>query len=300
MPTARGDAAGPEENRATKANRSSSRPLARLCERRRRVHHRRQRDDAAQRQGLHSQNRRPLRSSCTAPSMRRPPRSLNSYSTCRPVRRLRKDRCEYRQFFNREPIARVSEEHVRGRAHRNGGLYRCRARYRHDSVGTNYTSTSMLPDEADPAADQRQAVVARARSTLWMTGGTAGPVGTAWAWYTLSPNWASLWPRPIASRSAYDTAELRKIAILMTDGEYNTEYDVTARRQDRLARRGPRPTATRRAGEGPVQGHEEGGGHRHLHGRLRRRQQRQRQADVLHECATDADASSTMPTTARS
>ena len=63
-------------------------------------------------------------------------------------------------------------------------------------------------------------------------GNTAGHLGTAWAWYMLSPNFASLWPD--ASRpGSYDlthqtTAQgkiaLRKIAILMTDGEYNTQY----------------------------------------------------------------------------
>ena len=55
-------------------------------------------------------------------------------------------------------------------------------------------------------------------------GGTAGHLGTAWAWYTLSPNWSTLWPG--SAPKAYGTSELRKIAILMTDGEYNTEYDT--------------------------------------------------------------------------
>ncbi len=55
-------------------------------------------------------------------------------------------------------------------------------------------------------------------------GGTAGQVGTAWAWYTLSPNWKSLWASA-SQPAAYRSANLRKIAILMTDGEYNTEYD---------------------------------------------------------------------------
>ena len=59
---------------------------------------------------------------------------------------------------------------------------------------------------------------------LSASGGTAGHLGTAWAWYTLSPNWDSLWPAK--SRPApYGTGSLRKIAILMTDGEYNTQYD---------------------------------------------------------------------------
>jgi uncharacterized protein YegL len=59
---------------------------------------------------------------------------------------------------------------------------------------------------------------------LSAAGGTAGHLGTAWSWYTLSPDWASLWSaqsRPVA----YDTPNYKKIAILMTDGEYNRQYD---------------------------------------------------------------------------
>jgi Flp pilus assembly protein TadG len=59
---------------------------------------------------------------------------------------------------------------------------------------------------------------------LSASGGTAGHLGTAWSWYTLSPNWNTLWPAK--SRAAdYGTPHLQKIAILMTDGEYNTQYD---------------------------------------------------------------------------
>lgn len=52
---------------------------------------------------------------------------------------------------------------------------------------------------------------------------TAGHLGTAWAWYTLSPNWNSLWDESAAA-SAYDDDTV-KIAILMTDGDYNEPYD---------------------------------------------------------------------------
>jgi hypothetical protein len=58
---------------------------------------------------------------------------------------------------------------------------------------------------------------------LTLAGSTAGQLGTAWAWYTLSPNWAYLWP--LASQPvAYFTDRTQKIAILMTDGEYNTAH----------------------------------------------------------------------------
>jgi Flp pilus assembly protein TadG len=55
-------------------------------------------------------------------------------------------------------------------------------------------------------------------------GGTAGQVGTAWAWYALSPNWNATLSG--SGASAYGTSDTRKIAILMTDGEYNTQYDA--------------------------------------------------------------------------
>ena len=71
---------------------------------------------------------------------------------------------------------------------------------------------------------------------LQTAGSTAGHIGTQWAWYMLSPNWKSLW-QTANQPAAYDTAynvntktgditkvTLRKIAILMTDGDYNTEY----------------------------------------------------------------------------
>lgn len=57
-------------------------------------------------------------------------------------------------------------------------------------------------------------------------GGTAGHLGTAWAWYTLSPNW-TIWGDSSANPAPYPAASdksLRKIAILMTDGDYNNDF----------------------------------------------------------------------------
>lgn len=54
-------------------------------------------------------------------------------------------------------------------------------------------------------------------------GSTAGHLGIAWAWYMLSPNFGYLWPS--ANRpAAYGTSGLQKIAIFMTDGDFNTPY----------------------------------------------------------------------------
>ncbi len=59
---------------------------------------------------------------------------------------------------------------------------------------------------------------------LQTEGSTAGHIGSAWAWYMLSPKWGSLWDDSSSRPAAYGTDNLKKIAILMTDGEYNTTY----------------------------------------------------------------------------
>ncbi len=53
------------------------------------------------------------------------------------------------------------------------------------------------------------------------SGPTAGHLGTAFAWYMLSPNWKNVWPAE-SEPTPYGTPKVKKIAILMTDGEYNT------------------------------------------------------------------------------
>jgi Flp pilus assembly protein TadG len=53
-------------------------------------------------------------------------------------------------------------------------------------------------------------------------GSTAGQIGIAWAWYMLSPNFASVWDKEEENKpESYEASELAKIAILMTDGEFN-------------------------------------------------------------------------------
>lgn len=64
------------------------------------------------------------------------------------------------------------------------------------------------------------------------SGNTAGHLGTAWAWYLLSPNWAGVFPegsKPMPYSMLADVGEkgqplLTKYAVLMTDGEFNYQY----------------------------------------------------------------------------
>ena len=58
---------------------------------------------------------------------------------------------------------------------------------------------------------------------LAASGWTAGHLGTAWAWYLLSPNWSAYLGSEVAQ---YDDLETKKVAILMTDGQFNTQYDA--------------------------------------------------------------------------
>ena len=61
-------------------------------------------------------------------------------------------------------------------------------------------------------------------------GSTAGALGTAWAWYLLSPTWTGIWlgdsmPAPysdITTLGPKGQPKLQKVAVLMTDGIYNT------------------------------------------------------------------------------
>lgn len=53
-------------------------------------------------------------------------------------------------------------------------------------------------------------------------GSTAGQIGIAWAWYMLSPNFKDVWDKEEVNKPKdYTEKELVKVAVLMTDGEFN-------------------------------------------------------------------------------
>lgn len=73
----------------------------------------------------------------------------------------------------------------------------------------------VLPLSNDPVA-LRDTI-----ATYGPNGWTAGHLGAAWAWYLLSPNWASIWPSG-SQPAAYNDDRSIKAVILMTDGKFNT------------------------------------------------------------------------------
>lgn len=78
-------------------------------------------------------------------------------------------------------------------------------------------------DEILPLSADKNALKSKING-LVPRGSTAGHEGTAWTYYMLSPKWASIVGTSSAA-VAYGTPQTKKIAILMTDGEYNSEHD---------------------------------------------------------------------------
>lgn len=54
--------------------------------------------------------------------------------------------------------------------------------------------------------------------------GTAGHIGLAWGWYTLSPEWNPIWPAESDPKPYRD--DVTKVVVLMTDGMFNSSYWV--------------------------------------------------------------------------
>lgn len=91
-------------------------------------------------------------------------------------------------------------------------------------MGRNYPSPDnpCLTSQILPLSNNKTTLKNRVNS-LAASGSTGGHVGIGWGWYMIAPNFGYLWPA--ASRpAAYNTEELYKIAVIMTDGEYNSPY----------------------------------------------------------------------------
>ncbi|MBX9589693.1 MAG: hypothetical protein K2X43_10330 [Hyphomonadaceae bacterium] len=91
-------------------------------------------------------------------------------------------------------------------------------------LGYNYPAPSnpCLANTVVPLNKDRTALKAEI-DALQASGSTGGHLGVAWGWYLLSPNFGSLWPTE-SQPAAYGAARVKKIAVLMTDGEYNSAY----------------------------------------------------------------------------
>ncbi len=76
-----------------------------------------------------------------------------------------------------------------------------------------------------PLTDDKLALKS-AVTALTGSGGTAGHIGTAWGWYTISPNWVSLWPTE-SQPAPFDNTKRLKAVIIMSDGDFNFNYSTS-------------------------------------------------------------------------
>ncbi|HMQ58309.1 MAG TPA: pilus assembly protein TadG-related protein [Rhizobiaceae bacterium] len=74
-----------------------------------------------------------------------------------------------------------------------------------------------------PLTTNRKALETTIKS-FTASGCTAGHIATAWSYYMLSPQWSTVWPAASAPE-AMKTKGVKKIAVLMTDGVFNTHYN---------------------------------------------------------------------------
>ena len=81
-----------------------------------------------------------------------------------------------------------------------------------------HTSKSVL----SPLSADKEQLAARIDSFV-ADGKTAGHIGLAWAWNTLSPKWSDIWPVGNAA-TAYDSDRTTKIAVLMSDFNLTVTY----------------------------------------------------------------------------
>jgi Flp pilus assembly protein TadG len=106
-------------------------------------------------------------------------------------------------------------------------------------IRSNSASTATCVVSSDSAVQpltNNTTVLTQLIDNLDAGGSTAGHIGTQWAWYMLSPNFKQLW-ETANQPGNYDTnfnintgagdpklQKLKKFAVLMTDGDFNTEY----------------------------------------------------------------------------
>ncbi len=131
--------------------------------------------------------------------------------------------CQYYRFTDRDGYTRIQEistcvsERVGTEAYKN------------TSPSTSPVGRVYLEDQAGcpsatimPLSTDKTALKASVEDYV-AAGSTAGQIGAAWGWYMVDPNFAYLWPTA-SQPAAYTKPDLLKVVIMMTDGEFNSEY----------------------------------------------------------------------------
>lgn len=91
-------------------------------------------------------------------------------------------------------------------------------------VGRGYMSIANgCPTNTIVPLTDDKTVLNDAIDDLVITGSTAGHMGAAWGWYTLSPTFGSIFPAD-SQPAAYGRPKLHKFAVFMTDGDFNSSF----------------------------------------------------------------------------
>lgn len=90
-------------------------------------------------------------------------------------------------------------------------------------LGWNYPSASngCIANLIRPLSNDRPTIKTQI-DALAAAGSTGGHIGVGWGWYTVSPNFNSLWSSGSAAGTYSD--DTIKAVVIMTDGEYNSAY----------------------------------------------------------------------------
>lgn len=139
------------------------------------------------------------------------------------------DGCEYRVFTNMDGgIRRLgSSTCVSERTGSNAYTSTYTAT---SKVGRNYPAhQSNRNSNSCPGSDSAFTPLSSSRSSLHSVidnmsigGSTAGQIGMAWGWYSISPSFNAMWPS--SSAGALNDDDILKAVVFMTDGEFNTPY----------------------------------------------------------------------------
>jgi Flp pilus assembly protein TadG len=96
-----------------------------------------------------------------------------------------------------------------------------------DASGGDYPlgqKASFCPSQAVLPLTNNVDAIKAAIDGMQANGMTAGHLGIAWAWYMLSPEWDDVLPSD-SEPVGYDDDGFQKVAILMTDGMFNSYYE---------------------------------------------------------------------------
>lgn len=132
--------------------------------------------------------------------------------------------CEYFRFLNRASNAQRVHQASTCVTERTGDEAYTDVAPSSDPVGFNYPSTSNpCPVNEIVPLTSNKTTLHDAIDDFVITGSTAGHMGAAWGQYMLSPEWGYLWPTE-SRPGDYNTRSLFKVAVYMTDGDFNTAY----------------------------------------------------------------------------